>query len=151
MDPAREASGKLGSYAYSPAGNSSGKTGERTFADILKDAVSNIQDIIRSEVRLAKIETKEELSKASAAGVMFAAAVVVGLFGFGFCLLCAVYALALVMPAWAAALVVGACLLVIGGILLSVGVGRWKKVKMPQKTMFTVKEDVEWMRSQSKS
>lgn len=151
MDPAREASGKLGSYAYSPAATSSGKGGERTFADILKDAVSNIQDIIRSEVRLAKIETKEELSKASAAAVMFGAAAVMGLFGFGFCLLCAVYALALVMTAWAAALVVGVGLLVIGGILLSVGVGRWKKVKMPQKTMFTVKEDVEWMRSQSKS
>ena len=152
MDPAREATGKLGSYAYSsPERTSGARAGERTIGDILKDTVSNVQEIIRSEVQLAKIETKEELRKASAAGILFGAAGAISFFGLGFCFLCIVYALALVLPAWAAALIVGAGLLITGGVLLAMGRERWKKIKMPEKTMFTVKEDVEWMRSQSKS
>lgn len=124
---------------------------DRAFAEIIKDTLGNVQDIIRSEVQLAKIETKEEVRKAGAAGVMFGVAGAVSFFGFGFCFLCIVYALSLVLPAWAAALIVGVGLLITGGILLSIGRERWKKIKLPEKTMFTVKEDIEWMRSQSKS
>jgi uncharacterized membrane protein YqjE len=150
MDPAREASGKLGAYAYS-TGKQGQPTGDRSLAEIIKDTLSNVQDIIRSEVQLAKIEVKQEAVKASAAGLMFGAAAVTGFLGLGFCCLCIVYALALVLPAWAAALIVGVALCIIAGIAASIGMERWKKIKMPEKTMFTVKEDVEWMRSQSKS
>jgi len=124
---------------------------ERGIADILKETVGNIQDIIRSEILLAKIEIKEEGLKAKAAGTMFGAAAVFGFFGIGFCLLCAVYALALVMPAWLAALIVGVVVLLFAGVLFGVARSRWAKVEMPKKTMFTTKEDLEWMRSQSKS
>lgn len=151
MDPAREATGKLGSYAYSSPERTGARTGERTISEVLKDTVSNVQDIIRSEVQLAKIETKEEVRKATAAGIMFGAAGVICLFGIGFCLLCVVYALTLVLPAWAAALIVGVGLLLIGAVLLSVGRERWKKIKAPEKTIFTVKEDIEWIRNQSRS
>jgi uncharacterized membrane protein YqjE len=122
---------------------------ERGITDILKDTVSNIQDIIRSEILLGKIEIKEEVSKAKTAGVMFGAAVGLVFFGIGFCLLGVVYALTLVLPAWAAALIVGVASLLVGGILFAVGRARWGKVKMPEKTMFTVKEDIAWMRSKS--
>jgi len=151
MNPAKEAAGNLSSYAYSSAKQGGAVPGERSIADIVKDTLSNVQDIIRSEVQLAKIEIKEEASKASAAGVMFAAAAVTGLLGLAFCCLCVVYALTLVMPAWAAALIVGVGLFIIAGIALSIGRERWKKVKMPEKTIFTVKEDVAWTHSPNKS
>ena len=124
---------------------------DRSITDILRDTLGNLQEIVRSEIQLAKIETKDELRKASSAGTLIGAAAVFALFGFGFCLLCAVYALSLVMPEWAAALIMGAALLIIGGVLLSLGRERWKRVKMPEKTMFTVKEDLAWMRNQSRS
>lgn len=124
---------------------------ERGIADVLRDTVSTIQDIIRSEVILAKIELKEEGAKAKAAATMFGAAAIFALFGLGFCLLCAVYALTLVMPAWLAALIVGVALLLFGGMLFLVGRSRWATIQMPKKTMFTVKEDLEWMHNQSKS
>ena len=124
---------------------------ERGISDVLKDTVSNIQDIIRSEILLAKIEIKEELVKVKAAGALFAAAALLGFFGIGFCLLCAVYALALVLPAWAAALIVGVVSLLLAGTFVAVARSRWAKVKLPEKTMFTVKEDIAWMRSHSKS
>jgi len=147
MDTAKEATGNLGSYAYSPAKAG----GERSIGEILKDTISNVQDIVRSEVRLAKIEAKQEIAKVVSASAMFGAAAVVGLLGLAFCFLCAVYALALVLPAWAAALIVGVVLLLTALVLLSTARAQLRKVKMPEKTMFTVKEDVEWMRSQNKS
>ena|SRR5579884_436790 len=149
-DPGREAAGKLGTYAYT-ADRAPVTSTDRSIAEILKDTVSNVQDIIRSEVKLAKVETKQELRKMVAASVMFGAAAICAFYGLGFALLCIVYALALALPAWAAALIVGVGLLVIGGIAGAVGLERWKKVKGPEKTVFTVKEDVEWIRSQSKS
>jgi len=48
---------------------------------------------------------------------MFGASAVLALFGYGFGLLCVVYALALVVPAWAAALIVGVDSLLVGAAL----------------------------------
>jgi uncharacterized membrane protein YqjE len=151
MNPAKEAAGSLGSYAYSGKQGGATVPAERSIADIVKDTLSNVQDIIRSEVQLAKVELTQEARKASVAGIMFGAAAVTGFLGFAFCCLCVVYALALVMPAWAAALIVGVGLFVIAAIAFSIGRERWKKVKMPEKTIFTVKEDVAWTHSPNKS
>lgn len=150
MNPAKDAAGNLGSYAYSSSKKGGATVPERSIGDIVKDTLTNIQDIIRSEVQLAKIEIKEEAAKASAAGIMFGVAAVTGLLGFAFCCLCVVYALTLVLPAWAAALIVGVGLFIIAGIAFAIGRERWKKVKMPEKTIFTVKEDVAWMHSPNK-
>jgi uncharacterized membrane protein YqjE len=151
MNPGKDAAGNLGSYAYSSGKQGGPTVPERTITDIVKDTLTNIQDIIRSEVQLAKIEVKEEATKASAAAVMFGVAAVTGLLGFAFCCLCIVYALALVLPAWAAALIVGVGLFIIAGVAFSIGRERWKKVKMPEKTIFTVKEDIAWTHSPNKS
>jgi uncharacterized membrane protein YqjE len=126
-------------------------TRDRSFADVLKDVVGSIQDIIRSEVRLAKAETKEELVKAWGAARLLLAGAVLGLYALGFLLLGGVQALALKMPYWAAALVGGAVLAVIAGILVSAGRSRFKHVHpAPEKTIQTVKENVEWMKNQTK-
>lgn len=124
---------------------------ERGIGDILKDAIANIQEIIRSEIQLAKIELKEESVKVKSAAVMFAAAAIFGVLGLAFCMLCAVYAIALVLPAWAAALIVGVGALMLAGIMATAGRTRWSRVEMPKKTMFTVKEDLSWMQPHSKS
>ncbi len=145
QDPAREATGKLGSYAYS-----SSDTPERSMSDVLRDALNNVQDIVRSEVRLAKIEVRDEVTKASSAGKLFGAAAVLGFYGIGFLFLCCVYALALAIPAWAAALIVGGVLAIVAGVCAMSGIARWKQIRMPEKTAFTVKEDVEWIRNQNK-
>ncbi|HLJ48644.1 MAG TPA: phage holin family protein [Bryobacteraceae bacterium] len=147
MDPARDAAGNLGSYAYTKTE----REGTRPIADVLKQTVTNVQEIIRSEVLLAKVELKEESRKATSAGKMFGASMALAFFGLGFCLLSAVYALSLVLPAWAAALIVGVVLLIFAGGALAMGRERWKNLKAPAKTMFTVKEDVEWMRNQFRS
>ena len=95
---------------------------DRSFSDLLQGIIHNVQDIVRSEVRLAKTEIREEAIKAKASLVLLGAGAVTGLFAILFLLLMIVYALALVMPNWAAALSVGAALAVVATLMLTGGV-----------------------------
>jgi putative superfamily III holin-X len=79
---------------------------ERSVSEVLQDIVGNIQDIVRSEVRLAKTEVGEELTKAKAASLAIGGGALSGIFSASFLLLAIVYALSRVVPDWAAALIV---------------------------------------------
>jgi len=69
----------------------------------------------------------------------------------GFLLLALVYALALVWPAWAAALAVGAGAAVIGGVCISAGLSRLKQVKLaPPKTVATLQENIQWAKTRAR-
>jgi len=114
---------------------------ERSLADVLHDIVANIQDIVRSELRLASVEIRQELAKAASAGKVAAAGGVLALFAFALLLLAAVYALALVMPPWLAALTVAIVLAIAGSILISAGSKRLKLIHLkPEKTVASIRE-----------
>jgi len=66
---------------------------ERSLADVFQDIVANVQDIVRSELRLASVEIRQELVKAARAGKVAAAGGVLALFALAFLLLAAVYGL----------------------------------------------------------
>ncbi len=118
---------------------------ETPFATLLEDAFANVQEIIRSEVRLAKAEAKQEAAKAARAGVVLGGGIVFALFALGFLLWTAVYALWTVWPAWLAALVVGVFLAIIGGAAIAVGRTKMRDVNVPpSRTVESVKENLEW-------
>jgi uncharacterized membrane protein YqjE len=142
-DPARSAGGTLGEYAYSSAG------GDRSMGDVVKDIISNVQGMMRSEVRLAKAEMREELSKSAAAAKLMAIGGGLALFAAGFMLVSIALLLAMVMPAWLATLIVGAVLGVVGMVFLSKGKSQMS-VPKPQKTIDNVKENMEWMKNQTR-
>jgi uncharacterized membrane protein YqjE len=122
-----------------------------SIADILQEIVGNIQNIIRSEVRLAKTEIKEEATTAGKAAGMLAAGAVLAVYAVGILLLCAVYALRGPLPDWAAALVVGLVVAAIAGALVMVGINRIKSVNpKPEQTIDSVKEDVQWVKQQTR-
>jgi uncharacterized membrane protein YqjE len=124
---------------------------QRSVANVLQDIVANLQQIIRSEFRLARVEIKEKADRAKQPAIILASGVVVGLYGFGFLLLAAVYALSLVMAAWLAALLVGIVMAIAGAILVSSGRNALKQVDpVLEKTVQTVKENVEWAKEQIK-
>jgi len=124
---------------------------ERSIASVLQDIVANIQQIVKSEVRLAKAEVREEVGKAGKASQSLAAGAVLALYALGFFLLCCVYLLATVVSFWLAALIVA---LVLGGIaafLISAGLKQIKRVHgTPDQTIASVKENVEWAKAQTK-
>ena len=122
---------------------------ERSFAELFQDILANVQEIIRSEFRLAKAEVREEAVKARRSVSMLGAGVFIGLYALGFLLLAAVYGLETVVPSWLAALIVGAAIAVAATVLLSIGRNRLKQVHpVPEKTVATLKENVQWARHQ---
>jgi uncharacterized membrane protein YqjE len=118
--------------------------GERSISTVLYDIVGNVQEIIRSEIRLARTEFAEELGKFRSASVLLGAGALLATFGVLFLLLAIVYALSLVIPAWAAALAVAAAVAALAGILLGAGIRRMKALRAAPKTTATLKENVEW-------
>ena len=121
----------------------------RTMSEVLQDIVANIQEIVRSEFRLAKVEIHEETTKAVRSSIPLVIGVLLSLYALGFILLAVVHALSMVVDAWLATLIVGAGVLVISMILVSVGRKRFKQVKVvPEKTVVTVKENVQWTKHQ---
>jgi len=145
----KQAGGKFGEYTYS---TDTGQRRERSTADVLKDIIGNVQEIIRSEVRLAKAEVREETGKAMVAARLLVIGAVVGIYAGAFILLAGVYALATIMSWWLAALIVGVTLAIGAGAMVTAGRGRLKDVTpKPEKTIHSVKENVEWMKDQVKS
>jgi len=124
---------------------------QRKVSDVLQDIVGNIQQIIRSEVVLAKVEIKEKAQKASKPAAVMATGTVLGLYGAGFLLLAAVYGLSLAVPPWLAALRVGGALAIAGGILVGKSRRALKEIDpVPKNTVATLKENVQWAKDQMK-
>jgi uncharacterized membrane protein YqjE len=124
---------------------------ERPVSAVLNDIVVNVQDIVRSEVRLAKTELTEELGKARSAGIMLGLGALLLAFSALFILLAIVYALSLIVPAWAAALIVAVGVGVIAALCVSAGVKRFKVMRGVPKTAASLKENAEWARQLTKS
>jgi len=123
----------------------------RPVSAVLGDIVGNFQEIVRSEVRLARAEIKTEISQAARSGSLVAVSVVLALYAFGLLLLGLVFLLARLMEPWVAAWIVCAVVAAVAASLLAIGRHRWKQVHLaPDKTVDTVKENVSWMKAQIK-
>jgi hypothetical protein len=122
----------------------------RSIPEILRDVLANIQDIVRAEVRLAKAELGEELSSARTAGLLIGVGAVAAIFSALFLLLACVYALARVMPNWAAALIVAAAVGVAAALTLGLGLKRFKTIQAAPKTSASLKENVRWAKELTK-
>jgi uncharacterized membrane protein YqjE len=124
---------------------------ERSIGSLVNDIVGNVQEIIRSEVRLAKAEVTEELTKARRAVIWLVAGAVIAMMAFGFLLLTVVYVLAHFFQPWVAALIVALGSGAIGGALAAVGASQMKRVSLPPpRTITSVQENLQWAKAQAK-
>jgi Putative Actinobacterial Holin-X, holin superfamily III len=120
----------------------------RSSGEIVQDLVQNVQEILRSEVRLAKAEITLEAKKAARGAAISAGGAILAIFALGLLLWTGVYALALALPMWAAALIVGVLVGITAGAMLAVGRARMKQVHpKPETTIRSVKENVQWLKN----
>ncbi|RPJ50264.1 MAG: phage holin family protein [Acidobacteria bacterium] len=127
------------------------ETEDRPVTQILQDIFNNVQEIIRSEMRLARTEIGEETNKAVRAFAILGSGLILAMYAVGFLLLSAVYALAAVLPDWLGPLLVGLVVAVIATALIVIGRNRVKTISpVPQKTIASVKEDAQWVKDQTK-
>jgi uncharacterized membrane protein YqjE len=120
----------------------------RPTSQLVKDLSSQASTLVRKEIELAKVEMTEKGKKAGVGAAALAAAAVAGLLALGALSAFLVLALDSVMPNWAAALCVTALWAVV-----AVGAGLFGRQKLaeagkpvPEKTIESVKEDVEWLK-----
>ena len=119
--------------------------GERSLLDVLTDIFGNLEDIVRSELRLAKAEITDELRSAKLSVLGLGIALLTGAFSVLFLLLSGMYALRPLLTPWAAALVIaGAAALVSGtAFVLSAQRMRARRNIVPRTTA-SIEENLEW-------
>ena len=127
------------------------ESGERSIPGVLKDIATSLQQLIRSEIKLAKVEVTESAKHARASVIMLASGGLLGIYALGFILLASMFALELALPNWLSALIIGFVLIVGAGAGLAAGLARFKSIRAPEATMQTVKEDLRWMSEQPRS
>ena len=120
---------------------------ERSISDVLQDILRNVQEMVRSEMRLAKVEIREEVRRAISSSVWIAA----GAEYEQHWSLITPNALATWMPMWAATLVVSVVMAASATVLIMGGIRRAKRIQaIPERTVESVKENLEWMKQPTK-
>ena len=123
---------------------------DRSVGDLLSEVTGDLSKLMRQEVALAKVELKEEATKAGKAGGLLGGAGAVGYLVLVFVSLALMFALDEVMPMGWAALITAAVLGIIAAILFVVGRNRLKQVNpKPEQTVETLKEDVQWAKNRN--
>ena len=125
---------------------------ERSFVDVLNDVFGNLQDIVRSEIRLAKAEGTDELRAVKSTVIGLGVALLASAFAALFLLLSAMYALTLLLTTWGAALVVaGATALVsVVAFLISGRRARARRNGIAPRTTRSTKENLAWAKQSIK-
>ena len=122
----------------------------RSVGDLLGRVTSDLSTLMRQEVELAKVEIKEEATKAGKASGMLAGAGAVGYLVLVFLALTLMFALDAAMPTGWAALITAAVLGVMAAVLYVLGRKRFQQVNpKPEQTVETLKEDVQWAKNRT--
>ena len=133
--------------------NGGGDLRERPIGELLKQLSQETTTLVRQELELAKAEMAEKGKQAGIGAGMFGGAGIVGLLALGALTACLILALTPAMKDWLAALVVAAVYAAIAGILALVGRSRVREATpaVPEQTVETVKEDVQWAKTRKQS
>jgi hypothetical protein len=117
--------------------------------ELVQEVASDLSRLMRQELELAKAELRDEARQAGRGAGMIAAAGMATLV----VLLFASTALMWLLGTWLAlgwaALIVAVLWAIVGGLLYATGRSRLRAVRPPEKTIQTLKEDVEWARTRN--
>jgi uncharacterized membrane protein YqjE len=133
--------------------NDSDDLRERSLPELLKRLSADTTRLVHQELELAKAELQAKGRQAGAGAGLFGAAGAIGLLAAAALTTCFILALDAVMPAWLAALVVAVVYGAIAAVLALRGRDRVKQATplVPEQTIETVKEDVAWAKTQTRS
>jgi hypothetical protein len=126
--------------ATQPADLSGGST-----AELVRQLSEQVSRLARDELRLAQLEMTRKGKRAGAGIGMLGGGGLVALYGLACLIAAAVLGLAIVVPAWLAALIAGAVLLALAGATALRGKAQLKQAVpgVPEQAVQSVKADVE--------
>jgi uncharacterized membrane protein YqjE len=120
---------------------------QQSLGDLVSLAVSDITQLVKFEVDLAKLELKEDARRMGIGGVLLGMAAFVGCLVL--MLLCFAYAyglIALGIWAWAAFLIVAATCVLLAALAVAIGLLKFRKLNGLRKTRSTVSDDLALIR-----
>jgi hypothetical protein len=126
---------------------------DEPLGDVARDLTRDVSLLVRQEVELAKAELAQK-GRTAAPGVgMIGGATVAALLAGGALTAAAILGLAIFLPEWLAALIVGAVLTIAAYVLVRQGKERVAEAgaPIPEQTIESVKEDVEWAKTRASS
>lgn len=117
---------------------------EASLGSLVSQLSSQLPELIRSEIRLAQAEVTEKGKRAGVGIGMFSVAGLMAFFGFGVLLAGFVLLLDLLLPAWAAALIVAAVLFAIAGVAAVLGKNKVQEATpaKPERAVDGLKKDI---------
>jgi Flp pilus assembly protein TadB len=138
---------------YEPPDTGSGDPRERPLPELLKQLSEETTRLVRQEIELAKAELTQKGKQAGMGAGLFGAAGAIGFLALAALTACFILALDVVMPAWLAALIVAVVYGAVAAVLAMRGRAKVKQAvpPVPEQTIETVKEDVEWAKTQMRS
>jgi uncharacterized membrane protein YqjE len=138
---------------YEPPGPDPADLRERPLGELLKQLSEQTTRLVHQELELAKAELTQKGKQAGAGAGLFGAAAVLGFLALAALTTCFILALDAVMPAGLAALIVAVVYGAVAAVLALRGRAKVKQATppVPEQTIETVKEDVEWAKTQMRS
>lgn len=124
-------------------------TDERSLGELFSGLLQDTRTLFSQEVELAKSEMSQNASRMGKHVAFVAAGGFVAYAGFLAIMAALIVALGQLMPLWLAALLVGVIVAAVGYLLIQRGLSKLKSESMaPEKTMSTLKENVQWAKEQ---
>ena len=125
---------------------------EHGTGELLKELSDHTTTLVRQEIELAKAELGEKGKKAGLGAGMFGGAGLFGVFALAALTTCMIVALDSAMPLWLAALIVAVVYGAIGAALALQGRTKVQEAgpPVPEQATESVKEDVQWAKTQAK-
>jgi putative superfamily III holin-X len=126
---------------------------ERPIGELFSKLSAETSTLIRQEMELARAELTEKGREAGKGAGFLGGAGAVGLLGAGALTAGVILLLDLAIAAWLAAILVGLVYVAVAAFLGQRGRDRMKRATppVPEETVDTVKEDVEWAKTRARS
>ena len=142
--------GLVGDPVGGPVGGPVEDPADHSVGDLLGRVTSDLSTLMRQEVELAKVEIKEEATKAGKASGTLVGAGLVGFLVLVFLSLAVMFGLDQVMPIGWAAVITAVLLAIVAAVLFVVGRRQLRQVNpKPEQTVETLKEDVQWAKNRT--
>jgi hypothetical protein len=126
------------------------KAGKKSFLSLLTDVPHLISQLVRAELELLKAELLQKL-KATGIGIgLFIVSLNLLLLAILLFIFAGVFALALVLPVWASALIIGGVVLIVAIVVAAVAAKTMSgsSVPTPTETVESIREDIRTIRGE---
>ena len=126
-------------------------THEPSIADVIKNAIRDAQDLVRSEVALAKAEVRQEMRRVSVGAGLLAGAAFGAAMAVIFLMTTVALAIAVLLgwPVWSGFGIVTVFVALAAGALGYIGRKRIRAARHMPRTVDALKENIEWMRART--